>query len=49
MSTSTPTSAPIHIDQGMPVGDGTRVWIALRPEKIHLAKTGGRRARDASG
>ena len=31
---------PIHIDQGMPVGDGTRVWISLRPEKIHLAKTG---------
>ena len=31
---------PIHIDQGMPVGDGARVWIALRPEKIRLAKTG---------
>ena len=31
---------PIHIDQGMPVGSGARVWIALRPEKIRLAKTG---------
>ncbi|MDE0460502.1 MAG: ABC transporter ATP-binding protein [Chromatiales bacterium] len=31
---------PIHIDQGMPVGDGAKVWIALRPEKIRLAKTG---------
>ena len=30
---------PIHIDQGMPVGDGARVWLALRPEKIHLAKS----------
>ena len=24
----------------MPVGEGARVWIALRPEKIRLAKTG---------
>ena len=24
----------------MPVGDGARVWIALRPEKIRLAKSG---------
>ena len=31
---------PIHIDQGMPVGDGAKVWIALRPEKIRLAKSG---------
>ena len=31
---------PIHIDQGMPVGDGAWVWIALRPEKIRLARTG---------
>ena len=30
---------PIHIDQGMPVGDGAKVWIALRPEKIRLAKS----------
>ena len=30
---------PIFIDQGMPVHDGTRVWVALRPEKIRLAKS----------
>ena len=30
---------PIHIDQGTPVGDGTRVWVALRPEKIRLARS----------
>ena len=30
---------PIFIDQGMPVHGGTRVWVALRPEKIRLAKS----------
>ena len=30
---------PIFIDQGMPVHDGMRVWVALRPEKIRLAKS----------
>jgi putrescine transport system ATP-binding protein len=28
----------IYIDHGQPVREGSRVWIAIRPEKIHLSK-----------
>ncbi len=29
---------PVHIDHGIPVSSGSKVWIALRPEKIQLSK-----------
>lgn len=28
----------IYINHGQPVKEGSRVWIAIRPEKIHLSK-----------
>jgi putrescine transport system ATP-binding protein len=30
---------PMYIDHGMEVTEGAKVWVTVRPEKIHLSKT----------